>query len=117
MEQEKRTNFEIEVNIYLFIFSFIQLHFKSILEYLIIIIIIIIEYLSKEKTSSKRNQKKTIILCSENSFINILFRRWNSLLRLVNMIRVFHQKVFDGKYAQRKLCQGYPVYMGGGCTS
>ena len=56
MEQEKLINFEIEVNIYLFIFSFTQLHFKSILEYLIIIIIII-EHLSKKKNIKKKEHQ------------------------------------------------------------
>jgi len=60
MEQETRINFEIEVNIYLFIFSFTQLHFKSILEYLIIIIIIIIEYLSKKKHQANEIRKKQL---------------------------------------------------------
>ena len=59
MEQETRINFEIEVNIYLFIFSFTQLHFKSILEYLIIIIIIIIiEYLNNKKKNIKQTKSE-----------------------------------------------------------
>jgi hypothetical protein len=58
MEQETRINFEIEVNIYLFIFSFTQLHFKSILEYLIIIIMIIIEYLNNKKKNIKQTKSE-----------------------------------------------------------